>query len=110
MNVNLIEVADGVDLGMVKLKTDYTVETHEIYKPSQEDLESGEHSDYYETKYLASEYNYAAFEYSAYKFICTPELYSFDDTDGVESYDVYFKNGRLTSNLLFKLEENADMR
>lgn len=108
MNVNMLEVADGVDLGKVKLQNSYTVDTYEINKPTALELIATQHDDKWETKYLSSEYNYAAFEYSAYKFICMPELYKLDDSDGVEAYTVYFKNGRLSSNLLFKLEETGN--
>lgn len=102
MNVNLIEVADGADLGMVKIKTDYVVQSRKEIIPSPNDP----HDIHYETKFMASEYNQNSFEYGAYKFITTPELYDFDGTDGDEKYDIYFKNGKLTSNLLFKFDES----
>lgn len=102
MNVNLIEVADNVDLGKVKIYDDYEIADSKTTIP----LPTATHNIAYETKFMASEYDQASFEYGAYKFITTPELYDFSLTDGTESYDIYFKNGKLTSNLLFQFLEN----
>lgn len=105
MNIYVLELVEGKSFsGSSITANDYKTDDYLKEKPTSYNVA---HSMQYETKFKNSSFDEKNFEYGAYKFTITPEMYDINSNNRYEYFYFNYKQSLLKSSFAIEIVQNS---